>query len=88
MRVRGIAVAPARERTRRARLFDALEATLPVRFVEYEAGRDDADAVLALPGAEPILEDLPCLVALSEEGAASPMGGIDEPVIIGGPSCA
>jgi hypothetical protein len=78
-------VAPARERAARARLFDALEATLPVRFIEYEAGRGNADAVLALPGAEPMLEGLPCLVAMSDEGAASPMSGIGEPVTNSGP---
>src|SRR3954451_24044585 len=85
MRVWGVAVAPAGERRARARLFDALEATLPVRFIEYEAGRGDADAVLALPGAAPISEDLPTLVALSDEGAASPMPGSGEPVKISGP---
>jgi hypothetical protein len=67
-----IVVMPARERAARKRLFDALEETLPVRFVGGESG-DLAGAggafVLAeaAPQAGAVPPGVPCLVAFGEE---------------------
>jgi hypothetical protein len=66
-----VGVTPARERTRRARLFDAFEQAYPVRFEARDAGAvGGLDALLRFPGADDHLRlpaQLPCLRYRGEE---------------------
>lgn len=69
-----VGVMPARERSARKKLFDALEQALDVRFDGRELGdHDGLDAVILLPAAADhaakLPSWLPCLVAVGEERA-------------------
>jgi hypothetical protein len=79
-----IGVMPARERSARRRLFDALEQTFPVRF-EGRQPNDHAglDAAFVLPEAANLVDALPVslprLVTLAEEGPTPPPPPIRAP---------
>jgi hypothetical protein len=83
-----IAVVPASERDARRRLFDALEQTLPVRFVGRDAfANGDVDAALLLPGSGPhagsVPDRVPRLSAIAEEGAVAPAARETSPAAAG-----
>lgn len=85
-----IGVVPARERAARARLFDALEQTLPVRFAGWDGdARAGLDAAVVLPGAagtaSALPPALPRLVAVAEEGPAPAPPGLGTDDVPGGP---
>ena len=79
-----IGVMPARERSARRRLFDALEQTFPVRFEGRQPNEHAGlDAAVVLPAANTLVDALPLslprLVALAEEGATPPPSPIGAP---------
>ncbi|HEY0344651.1 MAG TPA: hypothetical protein VGC59_08385 [Solirubrobacteraceae bacterium] len=80
-----IVVMPARERAARRRLFDAIEETLPVRFVGGDTGDlAGAGGVFLLADAASqagaVPPDVPCLVAFGDETPA-PAGTSPGPVL-------
>lgn len=76
-----IGVAPAPERDRRARLFDALEQHFPVKFCGREVGDCGGLDALVLPAGEPdeqqfaVQRDLPCFAVSAQSASIGASSG-------------